>query len=131
MKHKVSKCEFWLEKIKFLGREVSAAGLAVDEAKVDSIVHWKRPENVSGARSFLGLFGYYRRFIEGYVKIEAPLTKLTCKNTAFKWSDGCEKSFQELKRRLTTSPVLVLPQIGEKYTIYTDASYSVHGSQKS
>ena len=73
-------------------------------------------------RSFLGLAGYYRRFVEGFSKIAAPLTKLTHKNTKYVWTDECEQSFQELKTHLTSAPILVLPDEGGSFVIYSDAS---------
>ena len=73
-------------------------------------------------RSFLGLAGYYRRFVEGFSSIAAPLTRLTRKDVAFEWTEECEQSFQELKKRLTTAPVLALPDNAGNFVIYSDAS---------
>ena len=95
---KFKKCEFWLEKISFLGHVVSKEGISVDPEKVKAVSAWPRPANVSEVRSFLGLAGYYRKFVEGYSKISTPLTILTRKNVKFTWTDTCEKSFQELKK---------------------------------
>ncbi|MCI65287.1 PIF1-like helicase, partial [Trifolium medium] len=81
---------------------------------------WGTPESVTEIRSFLGLSGYYRRFIEGFSKIALPLTQLTRKSQAFVWDDKCEKSFQELKRRLTSAPVLILPNPKESFVVYCD-----------
>uniref|UniRef100_A0A151UHL1 Retrovirus-related Pol polyprotein from transposon 17.6 n=1 Tax=Cajanus cajan TaxID=3821 RepID=A0A151UHL1_CAJCA len=120
---KLSKCEFWLSEVKFLGHVISVEGIAIDSAKVESVLQWERPRTVMDIRSFVGLAGYYRRFIEGFSKIVAPLTQLTRKEQPFIWTDACERSFDELKRRLTTSPVLVLPDSGEPFDVYCDASH--------
>ncbi|MCI03682.1 retrotransposon protein, partial [Trifolium medium] len=101
---------------------MSSEGIAVDPAKVDVVLQWSTPESVSEIRSFLGLAGYYRRFIEGFSKLAMPLTQLTQKNQPFVWDKNYEESFQELKRRLTTVPVLVLPDAKEPFEVYCDAS---------
>ncbi|GAU16878.1 hypothetical protein TSUD_368270 [Trifolium subterraneum] len=119
---KLSKCEFWLKEVSFLGHVISSGGIAVDPAKVDAVMKWGTPESVSEIRSFLGLAGYYRRFIEGFSKMALPLTLLTRKDQAFVWDEKCEKSFQELKRKLTTAPVLILPDANESFVVYCDAS---------
>ena len=119
---KFSKCEFWLSQIKFLGHVISNEGVMVDPAKVEAVFEWPRPTNPTEIRSFLGLAGYYRKFIEGFSRLSLPLTKLTRKESEFKWDDRCEQSFQELKKRLTTTPVLILPDPQRKFDIYCDAS---------
>ena len=83
---------------------------------------WPRPTSPTDIRSFLGLAGYYRRFVEGFSSIASLLTRLTQKNVKFQWSDDCEKKFSELKTRLTTTPVLTLPEGSDGYVIYCDAS---------
>ena len=83
---------------------------------------WSIPTSATYIRSFLGLAGYYRRFVEGFSSIASPLTRLTQKMVKFQWSDDCEKSFAELKTRLTTTPVLTLPEGSDGYVIYCDAS---------
>jgi hypothetical protein len=119
---KFNKCEFWLEKISFLGHILTAEGVAVDPGKVETVSNWRQPTYVSEIRSFLGLAGYYRRFIEGFSKIARPMTELLKKEKKFNWTESCEKSFQELKRRLTTAPVLTLPDIQRDFVVYCDAS---------
>ncbi|RVW28572.1 Transposon Ty3-I Gag-Pol polyprotein [Vitis vinifera] len=109
---KLKKCEFWLDRISFLGHVVSNDGISVDPGKVDAVANWRRPSTVTEIRSFLGLAGYYRRFIEGFSKIALPLTKLTQKGVKFEWSDDCECSFQELKNRLVSAPILTILQHG-------------------
>jgi ribonuclease HI len=119
---KFSKYEFWMEKVAFLGHVLSAEGIAVDPSKVESVTKWEQPLNVTDVRSFLGLVGYYQRFIENFFKIAKPMTELLKNNTKFEWSEACEKSFQELKKRLTTAPVLTLPDTKKDFLVYCDAS---------
>ncbi|EOY19707.1 Retrotransposon protein [Theobroma cacao] len=107
---KFSKCEFWLESVAFLGHVVSKEGIQVDTKKIEAVEKWPRPTSVTEIRSFVGLAGYYRRFLKDFSKIVAPLTKLTRKDTKFEWSDACKNSFEKLKACLTTAPVLSLPQ---------------------
>ena len=85
------------------------AQISVDPHKIEAVVNWKPPKNVLEVRSFLGLAGYYRKFVEGFSKIAAPLTKLTRKDVKYDWVDACQQSFEELKSRLTSAPVLALP----------------------
>ncbi|RVW66686.1 Transposon Ty3-I Gag-Pol polyprotein [Vitis vinifera] len=119
---KLDKSEFWLTEVNFLGHVVSEAGIAVDHSKVEAVQEWQRPTNVFEVRSFLGLAGYYRRFVEDFSRIAAPMTRLTRKGVKFDWNEECENAFQELKRKLTTAPVLTTPISGELFTIYCDAS---------
>ena len=108
---KFSKCEFWLKELIFLGHVVSAAGVAVIPDKIQSILDCPTPKSAKDIRSFLGLAGYYRRFIEGFSKIAKALTDLLKKNKQFVWSDKAEESFQTLKVKLTTTPVLGLRRL--------------------
>ncbi|KAH0671324.1 hypothetical protein KY285_024119 [Solanum tuberosum] len=119
---KFSKCEFWLESVAFLGHVVSKEGIRVDPAKIEAIRDWHRPTSVTEIRSFVGLAGYYRRFVEGFSTIAAPLTRLTRQDVPFVWSEECEASFLRLKELLTTAPILTLPVEGEGFTVYCDAS---------
>ncbi|XP_049357897.1 uncharacterized protein LOC125822529 [Solanum verrucosum] len=119
---KFSKCEFWLRSVAFLGHIVSDKGVRIDTQKIEAVKNWPRPTTPTEVRSFLGLAGYYRRFVEGFASISAPLTKLTQKEVKFQWSDTCERSFQELKNKLTSTPVLVLPEGTEWYVVYCDPS---------
>ena len=119
---KFSKCEFWLDKVIFLGHVISKEGVMVDPAKIQAVKDWNRPKTVTEIRSFLGLAGYYRKFVEGFSKLAMPLTQLTRKGTKFEWTDKCESSFQELKKRLTIAPILAIPQGTEGFAIYCDAS---------
>ncbi|XP_058758712.1 uncharacterized protein LOC131631965 [Vicia villosa] len=106
---KFSKCEFWMSEVKFLGHVISGGGVVVDPSKVEAVINWGRPKNATKVRSFLGLAGYYRRFIMGFSKCALPLTRLTRKEVSFIWNSECEKSFQKLKEKLTTIQVLVIP----------------------
>lgn len=121
---KLSKYEFWLSEVVFLGHVVSADGIRVDPKKIKAIVQWKAPKNLSEVRSFLGLAGYYRRFVNGFSKIALPMTKLLQKNVHFIWDDQCQKIFETLKRMLTEAPVLTLPESGKDFVVYSDASLS-------
>jgi hypothetical protein len=119
---KFSKCDFWLEEVAFLGHVLTAEGVAVDPAKIDAVKEWEQPRNVTDIRSFLGLAGYYRRFIENFSKIAKPMTNLLKKTNEFEWTAECEHSFQTLKQKLTTTPVLALPDIQKDFVVYCDAS---------
>ncbi|KAA0047535.1 ty3-gypsy retrotransposon protein [Cucumis melo var. makuwa] len=119
---KFSKCEFWLKQVSFLGHVVSKAGVSVDPAKIEAVTGWTRPSIVSEVRSFLGLAGYYRRFVENFSRIATPLTQLTRKGAPFVWSKACEDSFQNLKQKLVTAPVLTVPDGSCSFVIYSDAS---------
>ncbi|KAL0543546.1 hypothetical protein IC582_018644 [Cucumis melo] len=119
---KFSKCEFWLKQVSFLGHVVSKAGVSVDPAKIEAVTGWTRPSTVSEVRSFLGLAGYYRRFVENFSRIATPLTQLTRKGAPFVWSKACEDSFQNLKQKLVTTPVLTVPDGSGSFVIYSDAS---------
>jgi hypothetical protein len=105
-----------------LGHIISKGGISVDPSKVQDVLSWNTPTSVSDIRSFLGLAGYYRRFIEGFTRISKPMTELLEKDKEFKWTSACESSFQELKKRLTTAPVLVMPDMEKPFFIYCDAS---------
>ncbi|XP_073159031.1 uncharacterized protein [Henckelia pumila] len=120
---KLSKCEFWLDRVVFLGHVVSGEGISVDPSKVEAVINWPRPTSVPEIRSFMGLAGYYRRFIEGFSRIAKPITQLTQKNAPYVWTDACEKSFVELKRRLTSALVLTIPSGIGGFVIFCDASH--------
>ena len=119
---KISKCEFWLKEVSFLGHVISNGGVAVDPKKVSDVLSWNPPQNVGEVWSFLGMAGYYQRFIEGFSKIAKPMTSLLEKNAKFVWTEQCQASFEELKKRLTIAPVLVLPDLNKSFSIYCDAS---------
>jgi hypothetical protein len=106
---KLSKCEFWMKQVALLGHVISKGGISVDPSKVQDVLNWNAPTSVGDIRSFLGLAGYYQRFIKGFSKISKPITELLEKDKKFDWTSACETSFQELKKRLTTALILVMP----------------------
>ncbi|XP_074283675.1 uncharacterized protein LOC141608211 [Silene latifolia] len=111
-----------LDKVEFLGHVVSNEGVFVDPGKIEAVSNWERPKNVADIRSFLGLAGYYRRFVKDFSKVAKPLTTLMRKENRFRWDESCETAFLTLKERLTTSPILALPEWSENFEVYTDAS---------
>ena len=113
---KLSKCDFWLKEVLFLGHIVSA-GIRVDPAKIEAVVNWKPPRSVTKVRSFLGLAGYYRRFVKGFSIIASPLAKLLRKGVKFEWSDKCQNSFELLKEMVVEAPLLTQPTSGKDYTL--------------
>ncbi|GJV83827.1 reverse transcriptase domain-containing protein [Tanacetum coccineum] len=119
---KFSKCEFWIPKVQFLGHVIDSEGIHVDPAKIESIKDWTSPKSPTEIRQFLGLAGYYRRFIEGFSKIAKPMTKLTQKKVKFEWGDKQEAAFQLLKQKLCSAPILALPEGSEDFIVYCDAS---------
>jgi len=106
---------------------ISAQGIAVDPAKIETVVKWERPQTVTEVQSFLGLAEYYRRFVEGFSKMVSPLTQLTRKDQPFSWTDECEACFEDMKRRLTTAPVLAISDTTKMFEVYCDASYQELG----
>jgi len=108
--------------VAFLGHVVSNEGLLVDPQKIEAVTNWHRPKNLMEVRSFLGLAGYYRRFIQYFSKIATPLTNLTRKVTRYEWTAWCEEAFQELKKTLTSVPILALPTTDKDFMVYSDAS---------
>ena len=119
---KLSKCDFWLKEVSFLGHIVSAKGIRVDPVKIEAIMNWKPPQNVTKVRSFLGLAGYYFRFVQGFLVIASSLTRLIQKGVKFEWDEKCQSSFERLKEILVKAPVLTQPTLGRDYTMYSDAS---------
>ncbi|KAA3484387.1 DNA/RNA polymerases superfamily protein [Gossypium australe] len=116
------KCEFWLSEVTFLGHVVSAGGIRVDPRKIEAVLDWKPPKFVAEIRSFLGLAGYYRWFVEGFFLIAAPLTKLLRKGVPFVWTGKQQESFEKLKRILTEAPVLIQPEARKEFVVYCIAS---------
>nr|AAQ56348.1 putative reverse transcriptase [Oryza sativa Japonica Group] len=114
--------EHHLRLVKFLGHVITAQGVAVDPSNLESVTKWTPPKTVSQIRSFLGLVGYYRRFIENFSIIARPMTQLLKKDEKFKWTAKCDKSFEELKKKLVSAPVLILPDQTKDFQVYCDAS---------
>ena len=125
-KHKMygnmAKCEFFKDSVEYLGHVISSKGISTDPKKVESIKQWPAPTNLKEMQSFLGLCNYYRRFIEGYSKIAAPMTDLTHKDVPFLWTSQAMTAFEELKHRMISAPVLCIPNPDLPFTVTTDAS---------
>ncbi|GJS57748.1 putative reverse transcriptase domain-containing protein [Tanacetum coccineum] len=125
---KFSKCDFWLESVQFLGHIINREGVHVDPAKIKAIKNWPAPTSPTEVRQFMGLAGYYRRFIEGFSLIAKPLTKLTQKNKKFEWGADEDEAFQKLKQDLCTAPILALPEGPDDFVVYCDASLKGYGA---
>ncbi|GJZ21127.1 putative reverse transcriptase domain-containing protein [Tanacetum coccineum] len=125
---KFSKCEFWIPKVQFLGHVIDSRGIHVDPAKIESIKDWASPKTPTEIRQFLGLAGYYRRFIEGFSKIAKSMTKLTQKGIKFDWGEKEENAFQLIKQKLCSAPILALPEGSEDFVVYCDASHKGLGA---
>jgi hypothetical protein len=121
---KFSKCAFWMEEIQFLGNVLFAKRITVDPSKVKDILEWKPPTTVHQVLSFLGLVGYYRRFIPDFSKLVKPIRSLLKNDTKFNWSSICNEAFEQLKVLLTTAPVLAQPDIEKPFDVYCDTSGS-------
>ncbi|GJR58185.1 hypothetical protein Tco_1500347 [Tanacetum coccineum] len=122
---KILKCDFWLESVQFLGHVINNKGVHVDPAKVEAIRNWSAPTTPKEVRQFLGLAGYYRRFIEGFSLISKPLTKLTEKNKKYEWGTKEDEAFQTLKQKLCSAPILALPE-GTKNFVKHEENYTTH-----
>ncbi|GJX08987.1 putative reverse transcriptase domain-containing protein [Tanacetum coccineum] len=125
---KFSKCEFWIPKVQFLGHVIDSRGIHVDPAKIESIKDWASPKTPTEIRQFLGLAGYYRRFIEGFSKIAKSMTKLTQKGIKFDWGEKEENAFQLIKQKLCSAPILALPEGSEDFVVYCDVSHKGLGA---
>ena len=113
--------------VAFLSHIISSEGIEVDPKKTKAVKNWPRPLTPTDIRSFLGLAGYYIRFVDGFASIASPLTTLTQKKVKFEWSEACERGFQDLKDKLTSGPVLTLLEGNEGFLMYCDASQVVLG----
>ncbi|GKC35264.1 hypothetical protein Tco_1047648 [Tanacetum coccineum] len=125
---KFSKCDFWLDSVQFLGHVIDRSGVHVDPAKIEAIKNWAAPTTPTEVRQFLGLAGYYRRFIEGFSLISKPLTKLTQKDKKYEWGKEEEEAFQTLKQKLCSAPILALPEGTKDFVVYCDASLKGYGA---
>lgn len=122
LKLKPSKCSFMQRRVAFLGHIISEHGVEVQPEKTETVVKWPTPRSIHDVRSFVGLCGYYRRFVAGFANVAAPLYALTKKGAHFQWTQQCEAAFQTLKRSLTQAPILSLPNNTDVYILDTDAS---------
>ncbi|XP_073138398.1 uncharacterized protein [Henckelia pumila] len=120
---KLSKYEFWPDRVVFLGHIISGDGISVDPSKVEAVINWLRPTSVPEIWIFMGLTGYYHRFIRDFFSNSKPITQLTQKNMPYVWTEACEASFLELKKRLTSAPVLTIPLGTDAFVVYCDASH--------
>jgi hypothetical protein len=111
-----------LKKVPFLGHVLSGDGISVDPTKVQEVLDWKAPTTVSEVQSFLGLAGYYCRFILDFSKIAKPMTQLLHKDVKFVWTPECEEAFHTLQTLLTSAPILAQPDIEKPFDVYCDAS---------
>ncbi|GJR16693.1 putative reverse transcriptase domain-containing protein [Tanacetum coccineum] len=125
---KFSKCDFWLDSVQFLGHVIDRNGVHVDPAKIKATRNWIAPTMPTEVRQFLGLAGYYRRFIEGFSLISKPLTKLTQKYKKYEWGKEEKEAFQTLKQKLYSAPIIVLPKGMEDFMDYCDASLKGYGA---
>jgi hypothetical protein len=121
---KLSKCEFWIDEVLFLGHIINRDGFVLGSKKVADILNWKALTDVRGIKSFIGMVGYYRRFIAGSLKIARPMTGLLANKVEFKWTQKCQEAFEALKEKLTTTPVLILSDMHKPFSVYCDASYA-------
>jgi hypothetical protein len=111
-----------MKQVAFLRHIISKGGIYVDPSKVQNVLSWNVPTSVDDIRSFLVLAGYYQRFIKRFLKINKPMTELIEKDNKFEWTPACKASFQELKKRLMATPILVVPDMEKLFSIYCDAS---------
>ncbi|GKE06081.1 putative reverse transcriptase domain-containing protein [Tanacetum coccineum] len=125
---KFSKCDFWLSKVQFLRHVIDSEGIHVDPVKIESIKDWESPKTPTKICQFLGLAGYYRRFIKDFSKIAKPMTKLSQKSVKFNWGEKEETAFQTLRQKLCSAPILALPEGSENFIVYYDASHKGLGA---
>jgi hypothetical protein len=119
---KFSKCEFWINEVPFLGHMISPEGIMVDPGKERDVLDSKPPTSITQVRSFLGLAGYYRRFIPIFSYISKPITELLKKGNKYVWSEDCDEAFKTLKKLLATSLLLAQPVIAKPFDVYCNPS---------
>ena len=128
LKLNIEKCNFWQRKLPFLGHIIEAQGISPDPDKITAVQNIQPPKSVTQLRSFLGLAGYYRRFIKNFSSIAQPLNQLLHKDVQYEWNPECQQAFDDLKQRLTTAPILAYPDYKKKFILATDASYNGFGA---
>ena len=128
LKLNIEKCNFWMNKLPFLGHIITEKGISPDPDKIIAVQNIQPPTTVTLLRSFLGLAGYYRRFIKNFSAIAQPLNQLLHKDTAYEWNNKCQQAFEELKQRLVTAPILIYPNYKAEFILATDASYHGYGA---
>lgn len=140
LKAKLQKCAFFKQEVGYLGHVISSQGVSTDPSKIDAVAKWPRPRHVSDLRSFLGFASYYRRFVAGFAKLAGPLHKLVADLTTAKgkrrpsqdiataWTPQCEDSFEALKAKLVSSPVLAYADFSKPFILEVDASFSGLGA---
>ena len=119
---KKSKCSFFKQELHYLGHLLTTNGIKPQTEKIKAISEMKPPKNQKGVREFLGMVGYYRRFINRFADAARPMTKLVRKETKFDWSEGCQAGFEYLRSCLTKAPILKYPDPSKRYVVFTDAS---------
>jgi hypothetical protein len=118
----MKKCTFVKHELKYLGHVISRDGVATNSSKTEAMLSWKQPMNVIELRGFLGLTGYYRKFVKDYGIMARPLTRLLQKQQVFQWSEDAQVAFQELKQDMASTPILAPPKFDLPFTVETDAS---------
>ena len=122
LKLKPQKCHLFVTRVEYLGHLIDGNGIHTDKQKVTTVQNWPQPRHRTNVRAFLGMTGYYHRFILHYAALSKPLVKLTSKNETFIWTEDCERAFNTLKEALTKSPVLAYPDFNLPFKLDTDAS---------
>ncbi|KAD3066992.1 hypothetical protein E3N88_34872 [Mikania micrantha] len=119
---KLSKCDFWMRELQFLGHIINEQGIHLDPSKIEAVKEWDTPRTPTKTRQFLGLAGYYRRFIENFSKIALLLTTLTQKKVVSEWGEKQQEAFETFKQKLCNEPILSFPEGNEDFVVYRDAS---------
>ena len=122
LKIRPDKCHMLQREVAFLGYRINKEGVGTDKTKIEAVVNWPTPRNLKEVRSYIGLCSYYRKFVKDFAGVAEPLHALTRKEVKWNWTPECQEAFEELKRRLTSTPIMALPQDEGMYVLDTDAS---------